>query len=179
MEEGALGSPSWDLFIIIFLIIATGYGFVLQKEKATATLLSTYVALVVTTVWGESVYKIISGNAILANQAILKGNINPFTVKVFVFALFIVLLSLKGEYLSSKTGAISSTIILFLYSFLNAGLIITSIISFMDDSSRMLLLGQSNVAAMIYQYHNWWIVLPAIIIIIAGFKKRSYQQPEN
>jgi len=175
-----LNSPSWDLFIIIFLAIATGYGFILQKEKAAATLISTYIALAVTSIWGQSVYEILSGKTILFNQVWLAGHINPFTVKVLIFAAFIVLLSLKGEYISTRTGAVGSTIVLFLYSFLTAGLILSSIFSFMDDVSRQILLSQSHLADLIYKYNNWWVVLPAIVLIVAGFKKKSYsrEQPE-
>ncbi len=168
-----MNSPSWDLFIIIFLAIATGYGFILQKEKAAATLISTYIALVVTTVWGQTVFDILS------KQDWFSTNINPFTIKVAIFGLFIVLLSLKGEYISTRAGAVGSTIVLFLYSFLNAGLIISSVIYFMDDIARESLLSQSHVADLIFKFNNWWIALPAIILIVAGFRKRSYtQQPE-
>ena len=171
-----MNSPSWDLFIIIFLAIATGYGFILQKEKAAATLISTYIALVVTTVWGQAVYDILSGNTVLFNQVWFSANLNPFTVKVIIFGVFIVLLSLKGEYISTRTGAMGSTIVLFLYSFLNAGLIVSSIIFFMEESARESLMMQSHVAELIFKYNSWWIVLPAIVLIVAGFKKRSYTQ---
>jgi len=174
-----MSSPSWNLFIIIFLAIATGYGFILQKEKAAATLISTYIALAVTSVWGESVYNLLSGNTILFNQVWLRANLNPFTVKVIIFGLFIVLLSLKGEYLSTRTGTIGSVFVLFLYSFLNAGLIVAAIISFMNEAARQSLLNQSQVANLIFKYYSWWIVLPAITLIVAGFKKRSYSQQQE
>jgi len=171
-----LSSPSWDLFIIIFIIIATGYGFILQKEKAAATLISTYIALAVTTIWGDAVYEILSGKQILFNSVWLAGHLNPFTVKVVIFVAFIVLLSLKGEYISTKTGAVGSVIVLFLYSFLTAGLIISSIFSFMDETTRQILLNSSHIADLIYKYHNWWVALPAIVLIIAGFRKKSYSR---
>ncbi|HLC38792.1 MAG TPA: hypothetical protein VJJ80_01545 [Patescibacteria group bacterium] len=174
-----MNSPSWDLFIIIFLAIATGYGFILQKEKAAATLISTYIALAVTSVWGEAVYNILSGNTILFNQVWFQSHLSIFTVKAIMFGAFIVLLSLKGEYLSSRTGTVGSTILLFLYSFLNAGLIVATIISFMDEAARTNLLLQSQAAEMIFKYQNYWIALPAIILIVAGFRKKSNSQSEQ
>ena len=174
-----MGSPSWNLVIIIMLVLITGYGFILQKEKAAATLISTYVALVVTTFWGQKVYDILSGNTILFNQVWFRANLNPFTVKILLFASFIVLLSLKGEYISSRLGTIGSAFLLFLYSFLNAALIVSSIMSFMDDSTRMNLISNSNMANLLYRYHDWWIILPAIVLIVAGFKKRTYAQDER
>jgi len=89
------------------------------------------------------------------------------------------LLSLKGEYLSSRTGTVGSTILLFLYSFLNAGLIVATIISFMDEAARTNLLLQSQAAEMIFKYQNYWIALPAIILIVAGFRKKSNSQSEQ
>jgi hypothetical protein len=173
MTGGELGSPSWNLFIIIFLAIATGYGFILQKEKAAATLISTYIALAVTSIWGEAVYNILSGKQIMFNSVWLAGHVNPFTVKVVIFGLFIVLLSLKGEYISTKAGAVGSTIFLFLFSFLTSTLILSSIFSFMDPASRNLILSQSSLGNLIFKYNSWWVALPAIVIIIAGFKKKS------
>ena len=107
------------------------------------------------------------------------ANINPFTVKIAIFGLLIVLLSLKGEYISTRAGTVSSAVVLFLYSFLNAGLVVSSTIYFMDDVARESLLSQSHIADLIFKFNNWWIALPAIVLIVAGFKKRSYtQQPE-
>jgi len=174
-----VNSPSWDLFIIIFLAVATGYGFILQKEKAAATLISTYIALVVTSVWGDSVYNLLVGKTVLFNQVWFSSHLNPFSVKIIIFGLLIVLLSLKGEYISSRTGTIGSAVLLFLFSFLNAGLIISSIISFMDEVSRTTLLTQSHVAALIFKYNSWWIALPAIILIVAGFRKKTQTQTEQ
>lgn len=171
-----MSAPSWDLFIVIFFAVITGYGFILQKEKTAATLLATYVALVITTVWGQTIFDLLSGNTVLFNQVWFRTNANPFVIKTVIFGLFIVLLSLKAEYISTRAGVVGSSIVLFLYSFLNAGLIISSVISFMDSASRDLLLSQSNVANLVYHYLEWWIILPAVVLIVAGFKRRSPYQ---
>lgn len=172
-----MSTPSWDLFIVIFFAVITGYGFILQKEKTAATLISTYVALVVTTVWGQTIFDLLTGNTVLFNQVWFRTNANPFVIKTIIFSLFIVLLALKAEYISTRAGAVGSSIVLFLYSFLNAGLIISVVISFMDEVSRDLLVSQSHIADLIFKYHEWWIILPAIVLIIAGFKRKSpYQE---
>ena len=92
-----LSVPSWDLFLSLFFFTLTAYGFILNREKVTVTILSTYVSLVVATAWGPSFYKLFTGNAVLFNQLWFRTNVSQFTVQLGIFAVYMVLLSLKSE----------------------------------------------------------------------------------
>ena len=49
--------PSWDLAIAVFFLIGMTFGYILQREKIVATLLSVYVALVVTQIFAGNVFE--------------------------------------------------------------------------------------------------------------------------
>jgi len=170
---------TWDLFITMFFIVTFGYGFILQRERATATLVSSYIALAVTTAWGDVIYGLLSGNTTLFDQIWFKSNFTPFTTKCAIFGIFFVLLSLRGEYTSTNQGAKTSTILLLVYSFLNAGLIVSSVLHFLDPASIAQILVHSPIATFVENYQVSWIVLPAIIMIVAGFVKPAPQSSSN
>ena len=166
--------PSWDLFIALFFITIVAYGFILQREKVTVTLLSTYVGMVVASVWGKAVYEVISGNTVILNQVWLRSGLSLFATKMGIFIIFLVALSLKGEFSNPprRMMGIISPILLLVYSFLNAGLIISAVINFMSVPSRASLIAQSTFVDFIMRYETWWVVLPPIIMILAGFKQQ-------
>ncbi|KKQ73417.1 MAG: hypothetical protein US94_C0034G0005, partial [Berkelbacteria bacterium GW2011_GWB1_38_5] len=58
-------TPSWDLAIVVFFLIGIAFGYILQREKIVATLLSVYVALVVTQVFSGNVLSFFQGDKTL------------------------------------------------------------------------------------------------------------------
>lgn len=165
--------PSWDLLVTIFFIMGIGYGFILQRDRILATLVGTYIGLAVTTVWGDTIYSLFSGNTVLFNQLWFRSSASPFTIKVALFAFFIVMLSLKGEFvhMTKRNLGAGSPIILFAYAFLSSGLILSSIFGFMDPVTQTRIAATSHLASLVMHYKVAWIVLPAIVMVIAGFIK--------
>lgn len=165
-------SLSWDAFITLFFIIATVYGFVLQKDRLTVVLFSTYAALAVANVWSEAVYNFLSGKG---------GTLGPwaeglslFTVSAGIFIAFIIILSTRGGLSAddAREGTYTPFILAFL-GFLTAGLILSSIISFMPEETRESLIHSSKMAFFVWRYHLWWIVLPALVLIFQSLFKRK------
>lgn len=163
--------PTWDLFITLFFVVVVGYGVILQREKIIATLVSTYVALAVATVWGDTVYNFFHGNAILFNQFWIRSNLSEFSIKALLFAIVIVLLTVKGDFAVTmgKAEGLMSSVFVFLYSFFNAGLIASSVLNFLPAASKASIVAQSHLAQSIVHYEVAWIVIPAILMIIGGF----------
>jgi cell division protein FtsX len=70
---------------------------------------------------------------------------------------------------SSASGGLKSGILTGVLSFLNAGLIISSLIWFLSETSRNALFSQSHLAYLIASVRNWWLILPVIVLLVAGF----------
>ena len=163
--------PTWDLFITLFFIVGMGYGVILQREKILATLISTYIALAVATAWGDKVFEFFNGNSILFNQFWIRSNMSEFSIKALLFGLLIVLLTLKGDFSVSigKAEGMISTVFVFIYSFLNTGLIVESIINFLPQTAKMAIITQSNIASLVMNYDIAWVVVPALLMVVGGF----------
>lgn len=163
---------SWDLFITLFFIIAVVYGFILQKDKLTVLLISTYVALAVASAWGEGLYRILTSNTKLLGS--WASNASLFTVEVGIFILLILLITLRGGLTTeseTREGAFSPFLMAFL-GFLTAGLILSSIFSFMPETAREGLIVSSRLALFVWKYHLWFIVLPPLVLVVVGSIKK-------
>lgn len=162
--------PTWDLVIILFFILAVGYGLILGRDKVIVTLVSTYIGFVVASEFGNTIYALFTGQSLLGGNLWVQTNLSIFLVKTVLFILLIVLLAAKGGYMASPSGGgIKSGIVAGLFSFLNAGLIISSLIWFLTDISRNALFTQSHLAYWVASVRNWWIILPVIAMLIVGF----------
>ncbi|MFA7308947.1 MAG: hypothetical protein WC045_02630 [Patescibacteria group bacterium] len=170
-------TPSWDLFISIFFIVAVVFGIALGRERAVAGIVSSFIGLVVANVGGNYLMNYMSGNQTthIGNTLEIATNTQPFFVKTALFAVIALLLTVKGDFFKNASTAhdgFGSIILGALYSFLNAGFIINAIVTFMQDAGRTELLEQSHLISQVIQYQVWWFVLPAILMIFLGFRKK-------
>ncbi len=166
-------NPTWDLFIIIFFAVLVVFGIALGRERAIVGVIASYIGLITANVWGNAAYNLIGGtSANIGDLSLTAGN-SPFMIKAIIFAIIAILLIAKGDFLKKAvtyhTGMFSMMFSA-IYSFLNAGLIVTALVSFLSDAQRTELLAQSELTNTIIQYQTWWLVLPVVLMIILGFK---------
>ena len=166
-------TPSWDLAIVVFFLIGISFGYILQREKIVATLLSVYVALVVTQVFSGNVLSFFQGDKVIFDQVWIKSGSSPFTVRVVIFMATIMLLSAKGGISGSKSKGIFSPIEIIGFSFLTTALILSSIFYFMPPESREAFMAASRMANFIIKYYVWWVLLPVGALVGFGFFKRG------
>lgn len=166
-------TPSWDLAIVVFFLIGIAFGYILQREKIIATLLSVYVALVVTQVFSGNVLSFFQGDKTLFSQVWIQSGSSPFTVRVVIFMAVIMLLSAKGGISGSKAKGIFSPIEIIGFSFLTTGLILSSIFYFMPPESRDAFMAASRMANLVIKYYLWWVVVPVAALIALGFFKKN------
>ncbi|TSC91708.1 MAG: Uncharacterized protein CEN91_600 [Candidatus Berkelbacteria bacterium Licking1014_85] len=165
-----MNTPSWDLFIGLFFIIGVSYGFILQREKTTVTILSAYVGLVIAQALNPIVQGFFSGDKTIGSFFI-RANASPFTVQVAIFLIVTVLMSTRAGIIGQRARGLLSPIEVLIYSFLNSALIISSIINFMPEDKKTALLASSKLASKIITYNIWWLILPVLALVIIGFRK--------
>lgn len=166
-------TPSWDLAIIVFFLIGIAFGYILQREKIVATLLSVYVALVVTQIFSGNVLSFFQGDKVLFNQVWIKSGSSPFTVRVVIFMAIIMLLSAKGGISGSKSKGIFSPIEIIIFSFLTTALILSSIFYFMPVESRESFMATSRMANFIIKNYVWWVLIPVAAMVGLGFFRKG------
>ncbi|MBM2820570.1 MAG: hypothetical protein HW405_330 [Candidatus Berkelbacteria bacterium] len=165
-------APSWDLAIAVFFLIGIAFGYILQREKIIATLLSVYVGLVITQVFSGNVFEFFQGNKTVGTMWVQSGA-SPFTIRVLIFMATIMFLSAKGGISGTKAKGLLSPIEIIIMSFLTTGLMISSIFYFMPPESREAFMAASRLANMVIKYYVWWVVVPPVALIALGFFRKS------
>ena len=158
--------------MLSFFLIGIAFGYILQREKILATLLSVYVALVVTQVFSGNVFDFFQGDK-MVGQVWVRNSASPFSIRVILFMGIIMLLSAKGGISGAKAKGIMSPIEIILLSFLATGLILSSIFNFMPAESREAFMASSRLATLVIKYYVWWVVVPPIALIGLGFFRKS------
>jgi len=169
MMESFNLSPSWDTFIFLFFGVCVGYSLLLGKAKITGIMLSAYVALAVANETGDILYSYFTRTSAYGAATSI------FTFKTVLFALIILFFTLKNE--NIKVGEVShgliGTIMAAIYGFFSAGLMLTSIATFMSAKQLEVIFGQSSLAAHMMQFRFLWLIMPIIFIIFFSFAKKS------
>ncbi len=165
--------PSWDLFITLFFIIGLAYGFILQRERIVATLMSVYAALVVSSILVDPVGQFFKGDKTLFNQIWIRSDTTPFTIHLALFTGIIVLLAAKGGINSARGRGLISHFEVLIYSLLNTALIVSSIFSFLPGPTRDIYAASSHTVKFIIDHQTWWLILPIAALITLGFQRHN------
>lgn len=148
------------------------FGYILQRDKIIATLLSVYVGLIITQAVSGNVQSFFQGESTFSNMWI-RSNANPFTVRAVIFIAVIMLVSAKSGISAGRSKGLLSPIEVIIYSIFTSGLILSSLFYFMPAESRAAFVMGSRMAKLVINNYVWWIVLPIIFMIVAGFFRRS------
>ena len=148
------------------------------RERSMVGIIAAYMGLVVSNVAGNAIYGALGGGvgAQMGSALTLTATPSPFFIKAGIFIIVLVLLIIKGDFLKralTSHAGVGSIIASGLYSFLNAGIIVIALVSFLGDSQRTDLLTQSHFVNLIQQYQVWWMVLPVVLMIVLGFKEKE------
>jgi len=156
-------TPSWELFILLFFAVCIGYSLILGRAKITGIMLSTYVALAIANETGDLLY-----NQFINNNLGFFVSTSSFTFKMMLFVVIILFFTLKNE--NIKIGQSSKGLIgmatSIVYGFLSAGLIITSIVTFMSPVQKEAVLNSSSLAHLLISARIMWLLAPVVFIIL-------------
>lgn len=156
-----LSTPTWDLIIFLFFGVSVlFYGFLLEKEKIINLLVSSYLALAVATnlPYLDKLSEIINKTGIFAFQT---------SAFVLIFVILFILLS-KSSILSSFSGLGSGWLQTILFSFLQVGLLLSVILSFLPPAAIENLSVFTRVIFTSDLGRFLWIILPILALIFFG-----------
>lgn len=165
-----MNAPTWDLFISLFFIIGVAYGFILQREKVIVTLVAAYVALAATEVLMPLFQQFFVGDKTLFNSIYLKANASPFVIQTAIFGVLTVLLTVRSGLTGHKVRGFLIPLEVLAYSALNSAFIISTVLTFLEEDKKASLAISSKIAKLLIAYHDWWIVVPIILLIVTGFR---------
>ncbi len=166
------GSPSWDAVIILIYVIGIGYSVILHRERVAGQIASAYISLAVTAATSSFIFNFLHNSKMLADQSWVKNNATPQMVSGLTFLILTVILS---SFLSViPSGRKSDNLAVweaFLYSFLWVTLLISTILSFLPPDRLTVFTTESKILNLAWQYHTWWLIIPAFLLIYSGFSR--------
>lgn len=158
--------PTWDL-ILLFVLVAAGffYGISAGRRKIISSIIYTYVALaVLPAIPIERVGKILN----IQDLFFLKGGIF-----LLLFFLMIFLLSRGGARAFAASGSWWQV---FLLSFVQAGLLIHILLSFLPADKIKDLAPLTRTVFANPNFHLWWLLGPLVILV---FIRKTELREEN
>jgi cytochrome c oxidase subunit IV len=164
--------PSWDLTLGVIFLTGIAFGYILQREKIVATLLSAYVALIITQAVAGNIQDFFQGERTI-NQFWLHFNASSFSVRTTVFLGTIVLLSSQAPFGGEKAKGLLTPLEIIIYSILTTGLIVCSVFYFMPAETRLAFTESSKIAALVIKNYTIWLVAPAGFMIVSSFFKKD------
>ncbi len=163
--------PSWDLFITLFLLASVAYGFMMQRERVLVTLLSIYVGVVMTQLLAGPVAAFFAGDTTIAGSFFIRSSASPFSIHAGLFLGVVALITAKSGLSGNRETSTLSTLEIMSYAVLNAALIVTILIGFMEPAAQQTFLAASKNATFLFAHRLWWFVAPIALMIIAGHRR--------
>lgn len=168
-------APSWDFIVGGFFAVTVAYGFILQRDRILTTLLSVYVGIVVAQIWSGTLFQFVNGDKTIFGQFFLRSDASPQTIQIIVFLVTIGIMSTKSGLISGRIRSSAMTPIeLFVYSFLTAGLVLSTVFAFLPEATRTGILEHSNLATKVMAYQVWWAVGPVLMMLFTGGGRRRF-----
>lgn len=167
--------PTWDLVLLVFGGVSIVYSLML-REKVIVTLLGAYAAMIVSDRWGGALYNVIEEQSTgVLNEQFVQGNISVLTVQLVLFAVVMLIVSLRGGLLvhpESVGHGFMSYLFLTLYGLLTAAVIASVLIGFVPQDQLTAIYENSRYAQYLVDYQAWLLVAPLILMFISGWGHR-------
>ena len=163
--------PSWDVFIGLTFVLGIAYGFILKREKTITVLCSTYIAMVMAGNFTDYVFQFFQGNKVIANQIWVRGNMSEGTVAIALFLLIIFFVSGAINSSASGSGDLSPLEVI-IYVALTVALIISTILGFLPETTRVGITQSSRFASIIFEMKTLWIIAPPISLVLLNFRRK-------
>ncbi len=177
-------NPSWDLFVIVFFAIIIAYSVIVGRNMTLKIMIACYIAILTADGIGNMINRYFIGDdAFIKALDVSNAQESLIVIKILIFVLTIVLISLKGRFSISTDATGSSTMDLLLtlvYGILCAGLVTSTITLYASGTSLVQESGvvmneavatmyrESFMVAALVNNYNLIFSLPAIVFVVAS-----------
>ncbi|MBT3292711.1 hypothetical protein HN512_04315 [Candidatus Peregrinibacteria bacterium] len=175
---------SWDLFVIVFFAIVITYSLIIGKHESVKIVISTYIAIVAAQGIGNLVERLSAGSVPFLDIVGISMDISLLSsTKLVLFILTIVFLAVRGgfdiEY-NKETGTIIDTLITAMFGFVTAGLMLSTLITFVADVPLLdksialkepiqEMMKNSDLMKAMVVNQDIWFALPALVLVGISF----------
>lgn len=175
-------SLSWNLFVVAIFVVIIAYSYIIGLNRTVKTIISAYLGILAADGLGNlfHFYFLESDNFRKALELIKVTQLDEalISVKVIIFIAVVVMLTVKGafevEFHKGRFGGDAITTGAF--GFLNAGLIVSTILVYVSglsfvqkvavESNIVELYTSSTFIKAMVDYYNFWFSIPVVIIIL-------------
>lgn len=184
---------SWDLFVIVIFAVIIAYSFIIGKSNTLKVIIGSYIAILTADGLGNlfKQYLLSSKQVVLFLKFFGLGSEEKtmILVKVLVFILAIVIISMKGSFEVhggvGRNGVIG-LIMNLIFGFLSAGLVVSTLLIYVSGASFVggtvsilnntlaAAYSESQMVKLMIDNYNFWFALPAVSFLIASlFNKKE------
>lgn len=171
---------TWDLFVLVFFVIVIAYSFIIGRNTTLKVIISSYMAILVADGLGD----LLNTYVVPAAPTLEGESGDQFIIlsKIITYVIIIVLLVIKGGFrvdILPERTLITRILANLSFGFLNAGLLICTLLVYLTGGSFVFGLGTAAVQSNLYQESTFiqlmvdnysiWFALPAIAIVVASF----------
>lgn len=185
---------SWDLFVVVIFAVIIAYSFIIGKSNTLKVIIGSYIAILTADGLGNlfKQYLLSSKQVVLFLKFFGLGSEEKtmILVKVFVFILAIVIISMKGGFEVSggaNRGGVIGLIMNLIFGFLSAGLVVSTLLIYVSGASfvggNVSILNntlasayaESQMVKLMIDNYNFWFALPAVSFLIASLFNKKEQ----
>jgi hypothetical protein len=174
---------SWNLFVLSIFIAVVAYSMIIGLNKTIKTVITSYLALLAADGLGNLTqeYLLDSTNMIkvLNIFGLEADNTTVLVIKITIFLLCIVLLTIKGAFevhMASERFPALNPFMTLVFGILNSALIVSTGLIFAAGSSFIRanfvetniadIYSTSSYVQLLVDYHSLWFALPVVIFIV-------------
>ena len=181
-------SPTWDLLTLVFLGLTITYSFIIGRANTVKFTVGIYISLLTADAIGNILQQYIFGlhpfHPLLIQYGI-GGTDNGYHIiaKIIAFAIFMILLMLKGNFVADvayRSSSIISGFVTLLMGSFSAMLLAAGVLLYVSGGSFLLgepyltttlaesIYAHSFMAKLLIDYISVWFLLPSLAFVIGS-----------
>ena len=153
------------------MAITVLYGFMMQREKIMAALLSCYMGMVIVSVWAEPIKQFFEGKKLIANTWIQSGA-SPATIKISLFLIIVGIVAAKADISVGRDSNLMAPFEILAYSFITGVLIAATVFKYLPDATQEQIISQTHLVHFLKDYYTLWLLSPIALILFITSRRR-------
>ncbi|PIQ78583.1 hypothetical protein COV82_00255 [Candidatus Peregrinibacteria bacterium CG11_big_fil_rev_8_21_14_0_20_46_8] len=188
---------SWDLFIVVVFGFIMAYSFIIGRNSTLKVIIGSYIAILTADGLGNlfKEYLLSSSQFVSFLKFFGLGSEDKtmIFVKVIIFIVAIVILSIKGgfEIKGRHNGGVIGLIMSGIFGFLSAGLVISTLLIYVSGASFVsgdisivnntlaAAYTESQMIRLMIDNYNFWFAMPALAFLLASLFNESVHAREE